>query len=461
MMKFILAVVLLITASIVSANEKGLIRKQATESFVTGNKVAILVGVGDYNLENTGFSQLSYAARDVEVLAKTLSAKGYEVIKITDQNASKAVILNRIEQVANLIKPNQGTLLFAFSGHGWALPGQPTRLATFDAIAHKLDSTGLSVQDVVSTIRNTGVKRAMLFIDACRNNPTPIKSGPVAGPRHYNPGKGIQILYSTQKANVSIEHPSIAQGVFSYFVNRGLLGEAEDQGVVTFASLARYVEREVPRWSNRHTPIAQQPFRTVDGEHYGDFVLAARSVADNRADSHSHTHGRRSHAHPLPVTGLNHRHGAGPVAQSDTKPIVIPVAPVLAPSQTVQTPLQTNSDLSYPEKWEEMAGNTCEQKPWGCFSLRYTEECDMACAEEVATLLQEKLQAKVSVTRVGVSRGPAGCVGYRTDQDIGGSFKMAKFVADVLGDGYYVNRHKCSVDGAPIIVQAKKLTLTK
>ena len=276
MFKLLVFILMYISLGAAFANDKGLIRKQAADLFVKGNKIAILVGVSRYNQQNTGFTPLQYAANDMEVLAKTLSSKGYEVIKIVDHNANKHVILNRIEQISKLIKPNQGTLVFAFSGHGYAELGQPTRLATFDTIANKLSTTGLSISDLVNTIRKTGVKRAMLFIDACRNNPTLFKSGLNSGPRQYNPGEGIQILYSTRKADVSIEHPSLQQGVFSYFLNRGLLGKAEDQGIVSFSSLARYVEREVPQWSNRHGLIAQQPFRAVAGEHYGDFVLASR-----------------------------------------------------------------------------------------------------------------------------------------------------------------------------------------
>ena len=327
MSKLLPIILLLLLVNTAFANDKGLARKQATDTFIQGNKVAILVGVSRYNQQNTGFTPLRYAAKDVEVLAKTLSTKGYEVIKITDHNANKALILNRIEQAAKLIKPQQGTLVFAFSGHGYAETGQPTRLATFDTIANKLSTTGLSVDDVVNAIRHTGVKRAMLFIDACRNNPTLFKSGPITGPRKYNPGEGIQILYSTRRADVSIEHPSLQQGVFSYFVNRGLLGQAEEQGVVTFASLARYVEREVPLWSNRHMPVAQQPFRAVAGEQYGDFVLASRQQQVARFSTsrltREHSHNGRSHSHPLPGEGINHQHGGAIAARPATTTAIV------------------------------------------------------------------------------------------------------------------------------------------
>lgn len=281
MYRVFFGLLLLVLACVSQAAQRDLelVRKSA-EEFSDGDKVAVLVGVSNYDTNSTGFGRLNYADDDMDVLEATLKSKGYQVIKIQNHKANKQVVLNKLEQAGKLINPQDGTLVFAFSGHGYAEPNQHTRLATYDTIAFKLQETGLSIPEVVAAIRKTGARRAMLFIDACRNDPNTIKSGIRKGPINYNPGHGIQILYSTRKADVSIEHPSLKQGAFSYFVNQGLRGKAELDGIVTFDSLAKYVEREVPKWTSTHSPLSQQPFRAVDGEHFGDFILSYRPSLD-------------------------------------------------------------------------------------------------------------------------------------------------------------------------------------
>ena len=87
-----------------------------------------------------------------------------------------------------------------------------------------------------------------------------------------------------------------------------------------------------------------------------------------------------------------------------------------------------------------------------CFSLRYNEECDIACAEKTADVLREAFHTLVSVSRVS-PLGPPGCIGYR--EDIGANRQAAELVQEVLGEGYYVG--DCTSDGFAINVRARQL----
>ncbi len=247
---------------------------QSVEKFTQQNKVHIAVGISNYNTQNTGFGRLKYGAKDANLLANSFQLRGYHSIRILNHNANKQTILNKIKRAGNLFPKGEGTLLFTFSGHGYKQGGR-SYLATYDAYASNLKGTGLTVQEVVHAIRQTGVRRAMLLLDACRNNPLPGRKS-IATSRALggiNPGGGIQILYSTNKGNVSWEHESIQQGVFSYFVNRAINGGIRKQGAITFDDLARYVMREVPLWTDSRLSQTQQPYRGTAGEIYGDFVM--------------------------------------------------------------------------------------------------------------------------------------------------------------------------------------------
>ena len=88
-----------------------------------------------------------------------------------------------------------------------------------------------------------------------------------------------------------------------------------------------------------------------------------------------------------------------------------------------------------------------------CFSLRFTDECDVACAEETAKILRDTFRTPVLVSTNFSPLGPAGCIGYRSD--IGGTAEMAELVREVLGHGYYVG--DCISDGFAINVRAREL----
>ena len=88
-----------------------------------------------------------------------------------------------------------------------------------------------------------------------------------------------------------------------------------------------------------------------------------------------------------------------------------------------------------------------------CFSLRFTDECDVACAEETAEILRDTFGIPVGVDTDHSPLGPAGCIGYRSD--FGGTAEMAELVREVLGHGYYVG--DCTDDGAAINVRAREL----
>ncbi|WP_040839530.1 LysM peptidoglycan-binding domain-containing protein [Thiothrix nivea] len=132
----------------------------------------------------------------------------------------------------------------------------------------------MSVSNVVKTIRNTGVRRAVLLVDACRNDPRPgIRSGETSF-EDVDSGEGVQVFYSTRFGDVSWEHDAFKHGVFSHFLVQGLSGQGTQNGLVTFNSLANYVEQQVADWTSSNMSQTQQPFRRSDGDFFGDFVLA-------------------------------------------------------------------------------------------------------------------------------------------------------------------------------------------
>ncbi|WP_169314640.1 tol-pal system protein YbgF [Thiothrix nivea] len=260
-------------AGAVCAETKDVNLVQETQQFEQGSKVAIVVGVKSYDQRLNGFRPLDYAGEDAKQVAAVLKNLGYQVELLVDGQASPNVILNRIRQKGKLPGIQNGTMLFYFSGHGFAV-GHDNYLAAWDSVAEDLQDSGLGISKVVDAIRSTQVRRAVLLVDACRNDPRPGRKGGSDSYMDVDTGEGVQIFYSTRFGDVSWENDAFKHGVFSYFLMQGLSGQGAQNGLVTFNSLANYVEGEVSRWTDSNMSQTQQPFRRSDGDFYGDFVLA-------------------------------------------------------------------------------------------------------------------------------------------------------------------------------------------
>lgn len=96
----------------------------------------------------------------------------------------------------------------------------------------------------------------------------------------------------------------------------------------------------------------------------------------------------------------------------------------------------------------------CTTRTNGCFSIRYTEECDYDCAIKTKEKIEKKLGVEARVSKFFGPLEPSGCIGYRPD--IGGTKEMAELVRDTLGNDYYLG--KCMSDGFTINVRAKAIS---
>jgi formylglycine-generating enzyme required for sulfatase activity len=249
----------------------------ARQNFERQPKIAVLVGVGAYQ-EGSGLSPLKYPAQDVAELAAELEKQGYAVRQLTDGQASRGLVVRTLTQIGQVLDPDQGTLLFYFSGHGFAEKGT-NYLATYGVTVDDLDREGLSLDEVERLVKGSRAKRQVLWIDACRNDPG---SGARDVSRRtfaqLNAAEGMRVLYSTRSGAVSFEDDSLKHGVFTYFLLRGLRGEAAGgDGLVTFHDLAGYVSDSVMNYGVK-TGRIQRPFDA--GEASGDFLLVKAGVTN-------------------------------------------------------------------------------------------------------------------------------------------------------------------------------------
>ena len=239
------------------------------DAFAEETKVALLVGIGDYDRSLTGLSSLRYPVPDITAVASSLKKQGYQVSLLTDRSATAGAVRDAFRELTRAVDEGEGTFLFYFAGHGFQAAGE-NYLATSGVVAQDVTAQGLSLGEVQKLLHSTGAKRRIAFIDACRSDAT--RGGEPRTFKDLKASEGVRILYSTAPGDVSYEDEDLQHGVFSYFVARGLDGAAarNADGLITFDDLRVYVTREVRAYGVSKRAV-QTPYQL--GDSAGDFLL--------------------------------------------------------------------------------------------------------------------------------------------------------------------------------------------
>jgi WD40 repeat protein/uncharacterized caspase-like protein len=285
----------------------------------TESKVAklwiLLVGVNQY--QDSALPSLQYSALDCQGLGEALT-------EATESFPSKQVILHHdfVEQKPNIGAIRQSlakigtqvqaddTILFYFSGHGVVEPKtEQVVLCLADTRQEALLETGLGLKELLRWFGNCAASQQLVWLDACHSggmtlrgttkislsNPTPQLVQVLR--KKAAQSQGFYALLSCDQTQQSWEFPELGHGVFTYYLMRGLRGEAADsQGMIEADGLYQYVYHQTLRYidkSNQQIRLINQqkrsrgerqlqseyplqtPKRIVEG--FGKVILGKRS----------------------------------------------------------------------------------------------------------------------------------------------------------------------------------------
>ena len=131
------------------------------------NRAALVIGNSAYK-----GNPLSNPVNDATDIAASLKDAGFDVILRTDQDL--AGMEQALTDFQTLLK-GKDTALFYYAGHGVQVEGEnfliPVREDIQSAVQAKVKSISLS--DLLDRVKAAGVKTALVFLDACRDNPFP------------------------------------------------------------------------------------------------------------------------------------------------------------------------------------------------------------------------------------------------------------------------------------------------
>jgi len=234
------------------------------------NLYVLTVGVSEYPQEAM---KLKYAAKDAQVLARTLKAtsqslyRNVEVKVLTDKDATRRNILQGLTWLRKQMTQRDVAIVF-FAGHGSQDADGKLYLLPVDVDKDDLISTAVPGEQVKSIV--AGIPgRVIVLLDACH-------SGAVDGEKRRTGGSltddlvrdlvtddyGVIVMCSSMGREFSLESATVEHGFFTLALVEGLSGKADynKTGVVYLNGLDLYVTTRVKELSKgKQHPVTTRP----------------------------------------------------------------------------------------------------------------------------------------------------------------------------------------------------------
>jgi hypothetical protein len=257
-----------------------------------GNQ-AVIVGITKYPDQNSGFADLQFTENDANDLADVLRKAGFQVTVLSIATAKrdrayspegsplwpkKTNILDQIKRAGARASLSTDTLIVALSGHGKSIQGQQAEdnRACFCPIdVRQLENNRYDPiididGDVLLRMKESKAGRKVLFVDACRDYDANKGDKPFTLPKRMRTvGHGVVTVFSCGDKQKSRESHELKHSVFTYFLIRGLKGEAaRGRSAVSILSLIDYLEEKVEQFVTEKIGdgAEQKPVLRSEGE---------------------------------------------------------------------------------------------------------------------------------------------------------------------------------------------------
>jgi len=229
---------------------------------------AVVVGVGKYTsmptLKFTDDDAFRFYSHLKSPLGGALPDEQIEIL--VDEGATRENILRTMRRFFLKADENDVIMMY-FSGHGLEGCFLPS---DFDGYSNKLRH-----DEVRSIFMESKARHKICIADACHsgsleyNSDVAARGGPVqvSLERYYRAFEesegGIALLMSSKGEELSLEDKGLRQGVFTYYLLRGMKGEADtnDDNIVSIKELHGFVYSRVREYTgDQQTPVLTGKF---------------------------------------------------------------------------------------------------------------------------------------------------------------------------------------------------------
>lgn len=207
----------------------------------------VSVGVADYHYIN----DLTFTEADVTTFNQIMALHNATITSLTGAQATHANILKTVRSVFGKATPLDA-IVFFFSGHGYE--------GGFCCYDMQPDSHlgGMTYQEMQILFRNCRAGRKMVFADACFSGGLAKQHTQLQVQAVSN--SDVMFFLSSRLDETSLELPQGPNGLFTYFLAKGLCGEADKNRdrIINASEIYNYVSENVSQWASQ-VPHNQHP----------------------------------------------------------------------------------------------------------------------------------------------------------------------------------------------------------
>ena len=259
----------LVRATIVVEEEKlDFLDPRKIKAKTNKNAVALIIGVEEY--ENTVAAP--YASKDAEIFSEFANLSlGIPVTNIKLLTNNDAKLSNTLIALKNWLPkkiiPDKTELYVFYAGHGLASEdNNDLYLLPSDGVPSILDRTTLLRNNIFDIIAELNPRRVTMFFDTCYSGTTRSEEVMVAArPIQLMEDQAIPYefnIFSASSINETAKVLDEAEhGLFSYFMMKGLEGEADSNNdkQITNGELYEFIASNVSRFANQTPQLNGDP----------------------------------------------------------------------------------------------------------------------------------------------------------------------------------------------------------
>ena len=227
----------------------------------------VSVGIADYK----EISDLRLTENDVMLFNRLMEYQGAEITTLVGPKATHTGIITALRKAFATAKPDD-TMIFFFSGHGYEggfccydmSASSPSFSSEGAADATRRNEAnraygGLSYDEMQILFRNCRAGKKLVFADACFSGG--LQKGNQINISVQSARNGdVVYLLSSQPDETSLEMAGGTNGLFTYYLAKGLAGESDTDhdSCIRLQEIYDYVYREVVNYAGR-IPHNQHP----------------------------------------------------------------------------------------------------------------------------------------------------------------------------------------------------------
>ncbi len=250
--------------------------------------VALVIGIGEYR----DVASATYADRDAiafrEYLLQSFGYSDDRIFLLTNDRATRSDIERGLVKIADRLAPNRGSDVIVFyAGHGtFKMEGERAVHYLVSYEADPNNPAGYPLDAFYQRLSRLAAKSVTVFMDACFSGTDREAREIIRGTRRLVlpemkfPKSSVPVLASSTSNQISSSYNPQHHGLFTYYLLKGLRGEAdgadgsEQNGAITLNELEAYTKEHVSKTAREKWGRSQEPVLT--GSYKGRVLLKVR-----------------------------------------------------------------------------------------------------------------------------------------------------------------------------------------